>query len=216
MEKVLEIGKKIINNKGVQLGVFILGVFFSFFILDIRLRMLTYQYVNFYAWDALSPFLFTVSWIALFIMLLLLLPKKARRIIYSLLLIAFNILTLAQYIHIQVLDRFFGVYDLFLAGEGAGYFTSVLNVIDGNILWTLGLSLISYVAMLFLIKYQSEFTKGKIYYGVIILVGLSLFFIPRFVAIDSFGEKMLGNEALVAQMFETVTKSLIIRVEIWH
>ncbi len=199
MEKVLEIGKKIINNKGVQLGVFILGVFFSFFILDIRLRMLTYQYVNFYAWDALSPFLFTVSWIALFIMLLLLLPKKARRIIYSLLLIAFNILTLAQYIHIQVLDRFFGVYDLFLAGEGAGYFTSVLNVIDGNILWTLGLSLISYVAMLFLIKYQSEFTKGKIYYGVIILVGLSLFFIPRFVAIDSFGEKMLGNEALVAQ-----------------
>ena len=89
--RLCELGKKIINNKGVQLGVFILGVFFSFFILDIRLRMLTYQYVNFYAWDALSPFLFTVSWIALFIMLLLLLPKKARRIIYSLLLIAFNI-----------------------------------------------------------------------------------------------------------------------------
>ncbi len=114
--------KKVFKSK-IFLNLIVIGLLFSsFYSLDVALRIYSNQYVNAYSWYHFSPNLFTFSWISLFIGIFYLLPKKARNKVYFIILIFFNIITFAEFLHFKMLDRFFAFSDLFLAKEGSGYF----------------------------------------------------------------------------------------------
>ena len=78
MDKVKEVIKKIIASRGVQLSFIIVLMTASLLTLDGAIRNISNQYQTFYKWTELAPWLFSLSWIFLFEMLLFLIPKKWR------------------------------------------------------------------------------------------------------------------------------------------
>ena len=119
--------KKIWNNEIIKHLIIMIGIFSSFFILDLSLRIFSNQYVGFYKWIHYAPNLFTFSWIFLIIGILYLLPKKIRMIVYSILVIISNLLVYAEYLHFSILKRFFTFSDILLAKEGSNYFLYAIS-----------------------------------------------------------------------------------------
>lgn len=184
---------KFFENQIVTNFLIISGTFFTFVILDLGIRYFSNQYTNFYGWTHASPFFFTISWIFFFLMVLYLLPKKMRMITYSILTGIFNILVLAQMIHQKILGRFFGIYDLFLAGEGAGYFMAALKQITPAMILLFFLSILSCVVVCLIIHFQKEPIKTRKYYFIVLALGLCGFTCFRLMAIDRLGEKTEAN-----------------------
>lgn len=161
---------------------------FSFLILDVFLRYFSNQYVDVYGFTHASPLFFSVSWIFLFIMIFYLFPKKAKMIAYATLNIIFNILTLAQILHMKILNRFFGLSDVLLVGEGADYFGYALSNIDFFTCVLVGVSIISMLLTLLLMKKAKEFKRNISYFSIVLLSGILLFAGFRVLAIDKLGE----------------------------
>ena len=158
------------NNQIFRNLLIISGIFISFFILDVSLRYFSNQYVGFYGWLRSAPNLFTFSWIFLIIGVLYLLPKKAMMITYSILIIISNIIVYAEFLHFQVLKRFFMFSDLFLAGEGKDYFTFAIGKTNLKIVLVLFISLLTMVVTLFIMNKTKKVMKDKYYYIYLILV----------------------------------------------
>lgn len=170
----MKVVKQIWNNQIFRHLLIMGGIFFSFLVLDVSLRYFSNQYVGFFGWARSAPNLFTFSWIFLIIGILYLLPKKAKMITYSITLIISNIIVYAEYLHFQVLKRFFTFSDLFLAGEGADYFSFAIGKTNIKILLVLFLSLASFAVTLFLIHKTEELKKNKCYYIGIVLATIIL------------------------------------------
>jgi len=182
--------KKIWNNQIFRHLLIIGGIFCSFFSLDLTLRIFSNQYVGFYEWIHLAPNLFTLSWILLIIGILYLLPKKARMITYSTLLIISNIIVYAEYIHFKILKRFFTFSDLFLAGEGMSYFKPAIGETDLTIIGILFISLLAMTITLFLIKKTEEIKRNKYYYIFFIFITIILVGGTRMLADNRLGIKV--------------------------
>lgn len=170
----MKVVKKIWNSKIFRHLLIIGGIFFSFLVIDVFLRYFSNQNIMFYGWARSAPNLFSFSWIFLAIGLLYLLPKKARMVIYPILLIASNIIVYAEYIHFRVLKRFFTFSDLFLAGEGMSYFRAAIGETDLTIIGVLFISLLAMAITLFLIKKTEEIKRDKYYYIFTILISIIL------------------------------------------
>ncbi len=165
-----------------------MGMGFSLLVIDVMLRYFSNQYVMAYRFTHASPLFFSISWILLFMGICYLLPKKGRMILYTIGTVAFNILAVAQILHMKVLNRFFGLSDLFLAGEGSDYFLFAIKKIDW---FTIGMVVISLSAMgitLFLMKRTKEFPRNRYYYLIVLLVTILLVSSFRFLAIKRLGE----------------------------
>ena len=188
MQKIKENLKKIFSNVYFQNIVIMMGMGFSFLILDIGLRYFSNKHVLIYKFTHASPNLFSVSWILLFMMIFYLFSKKKKAWIYGISLVIFNILTIAQILHMKVLNRFFGISDVLLASEGSDYFLFALKKID---LYTCGLILLSILSMIvtcILIKKFKEFDKNLKYYFLVVIIGISSFSLFRYVAINRLGK----------------------------
>lgn len=173
---------------------FLLGFFFlSFMCLDLGIRYFSNQYTAFYGWTHASPFFFSLSWVFLFFFFLMLLPKKGRLIIYSILIGFFNILVLAQMLHQSILGRFFHVYDLFLTGEGAGYFLSSFQWITPYMVGLLFVSIISYICGCFLISTEPSWKHTMPYYTRLSICLLASFLLFRGLAFERLGEPSAAN-----------------------
>lgn len=162
--------------------------FFSFMSLDLGIRYFSNQYTGFYGWTHASPFFFSVSWIFLFFFFVMLLPKKRRVITYGILIGLFQVLVLAQMLHQSILGRFFSVYDLFLTGEGAGYFLSSFRWITPYMVSLLFLSIVSCIFGCFLFSAEPVYKRKNSYYtrlGICLLSGFVLF---RGLAFERLGE----------------------------
>ena len=173
MQKIKENLKKIFSNVYFQNIFIMMGMGFSFLILDIGLRYFSNKHVLIYKFTHASPNLFSVSWILLFMMIFYLFSKKKKAWIYGISLVIFNILTIAQILHMKVLNRFFGISDVLLASEGSDYFLFALKKID---LYTCGLILLSILSMIvtcILIKKFKEFDKNIKYYFLVVIIGIS-------------------------------------------
>lgn len=193
MKRLRELSAKIIEDKTISLFVMISGIMLSILVLDIGIRYISNQYHLFYEWTHFSPLFFSVSWLILIVGILMILPKKARMITYGSLVFIMNIYVLAEIIHLKVLDRFFGIYDLFLAGEGAGYFLASLKMIDLKTIGLLVLSISIAVITLLIMKYRNEYATSKKYYSIVIIVVICLFSTTRYLALDKLGEAVNGN-----------------------
>ena len=109
-------------------------------------------------------------------------------VLYTIITVSFNILTLAQILHMMVLNRFFGLSDLFLVGEGNDYFGFALKKIDGFTILLIGVSMLTMFFTLVLMKKAKEFSRNTIYYSLVLSLGIVLFSSFRYFAIDRLGE----------------------------
>ena len=180
--------KQLLNNVIVRNLFIIAGMFISFYILDVALRIFSNQYVGFYRWIHYSPNLFTFSWIFLFIGVLYLLPKKAKMITYSILVIISNILVYAEYLHYSILKRFFTFSDILLTKEGSDYFLYAISKTSFKIILIIIISLLCMVITLYLIKKTEEISKNKYYYLSMILITITLVSGTRMLAIHKLGK----------------------------
>ena len=162
--------KKIWNNEIIKHLIIMIGIFSSFFILDLSLRIFSNQYVGFYKWIHYAPNLFTFSWIFLIIGILYLLPKKIRMIVYSILVIISNLLVYAEYLHFSILKRFFTFSDILLAKEGSNYFLYAISKTSLKMIVVLALSLSFMIITLIVMKKTKEMTRNQYYYIGLILV----------------------------------------------
>lgn len=180
--------KQLLNNVVVRNLFIIAGMFMSFYILDVALRIFSNQYVGFYRWIHYSPNLFTFSWIFLFIGTLYLLPKKVKMITYSILVIINNILVYAEYLHFSILKRFFTFSDILLTKEGSDYFLYAISKTSFKIILVILASLLCMVITLYLIKKTEEISKNKYYYLSMVLITITLVSGTRMLAIHKLGK----------------------------
>lgn len=182
--------KKILNNLIFRHLMIMTGIFVSFFILDLALRMYSNQYVGFYDWNHYAPNLFTFSWIFLIIGILYLLPKKVRMITYVVLFIFNHIIVYAEYLHFSILKRFFTFSDLLLAKEGSEYFLYAISKSSIKIILVLFVSLLVTAITLFLMKKTEEVKKDHYYYIYLVLVMIILVGGTRMLANYTLGSKV--------------------------
>ena len=160
--------------------VIILGVMFTFLILDVGIRCFLWKDVGFVSYRSFSPLAFSVSYVLILLMFIFLFPKKFK-VMYITGAVIFNIYTFAQMLHFKILSNFFSVVSLFLAGEGAEYLSYIFSSIDIKMLALVLVSILSVVVVLFLEKKfllfeEYKATKKKnvlvIVFTLILIVGL--------------------------------------------
>lgn len=188
MKKIHAMLKTLANNKILKNIVIICGIIFTFLFFDVGLRIISNEYINFYPFDTKAPLFFSVSYVVLLILIIYLVPKKIGIILYGTTTIISSILTLAQILHLKILGRFFGPYDLFLAKEGSDYFLYAIKQINIGILL---LILIPILSMIFIAKIINSTNNRKTlkYYLILLIICLPLIYTFRTGAFNSLGEK---------------------------
>lgn len=170
--------------------IIILGIFSSFFILDVSLRIYSNQYVGFYRWIHYAPNLFTFSWIFLIIGFLYLLPKKIRIITYGILSIISNLIIYAEYLHFSVLKRFFTFSDILLVKEGSDYFLYAMSKTSIKIIFVMLLSISITIITIWIMNRTKEISKNRYYYFLLILATIVLIGSTRILANYKLGRKV--------------------------
>ncbi len=102
-----------------------------FIIIDIATRLFGIN-VNFYGLFRLTPRLFTVSYIVLFVGLSIYLKNKYGKLLYSVLFLIFFVLYFVQNVYYSTMGNFFSFSLMALAGEGSDYALDALK--NSNIL----------------------------------------------------------------------------------
>ena len=169
------------NKKNTIMNIIIIiFVCLSYLSLDIGLRYITYDGYKFYHYKNIVPILFSLSWISLFLGIFYLIRPKRRKVFYIITLVISNILCLSQYLHFRTLNRFYGISDIFLIGEGSKYFNHTLTYIDYKLLTIMLISIIfSVIPIIFSKKYHEQ-VRDKSYFcflamiTIISVIGLSL------------------------------------------
>lgn len=121
----------------------------TFFIVDICLRYFT-RSLGYYSIFELAPSLFSLCWIAVFIVVLSLIPRKAGQIIYAILFGVWSIYAVIQYAYFLIFNKFFFLSDVLNASEGGNYLNYVTDTFNGYLFLMLGLFLALGIAGFFL------------------------------------------------------------------
>ncbi len=95
-------------------------------------------------------FLFNIGWIFLIIAFCwIVLPKKAGKIVFSVICIVFLALGVSQYVYFKIFEQFFWLRSIALAGEATGYTDYIFQMIDSrliiSILLTIGLLVLALI-----------------------------------------------------------------------
>jgi phosphoglycerol transferase MdoB-like AlkP superfamily enzyme len=149
--------------------IIIIGMILSYLIIDVGLRFITYDNYKFYEYTKLTPSLFSLSFISIYVGIFYLLKKRYRQIFYIINLLIFNLICYSQYLHFKVLQRFYSINDLFLAKEGFNYFKYAVNKSDIKIFIVIILSLILGISVSLLSKKYNETYRDKLYFIFMIL-----------------------------------------------
>lgn len=145
----------------------------TFGALDVWLRYKT-RSIGLYSITELAPNLLTLLWAVLLSSLVSLIPsRKWGRIAYGVVYFFYFIYTVVQFGVYLVLDRFVYVTDLFLAGEGAGYASWVMQFITPSLIAQL-LALIGFgvLGIVFFPKKPAAPKKAALIRGVAALVAV--------------------------------------------
>lgn len=103
----------------------------TFFVVDFSLRFFT-RWLGYYSIFELAPSLFSLCWIAIFIVALSMMPQKIGRIIYVVWYSIWSIYILIQYVYCLIFNKFFFLSDIQNASEGKQYLNYVVDVISIN------------------------------------------------------------------------------------
>ena len=115
--------------------------------------------VSFYSLFRVTPRLFSVAWITLFIGLSLNIKNKYSRLVYSTIFFIFFVLFIVQNIYYSTMNNFFGFSLMSLAGEGSDYFLDALK--NTSIVVYLAIILLIILYIFIMKKYPKEVSYNK-------------------------------------------------------
>ena len=187
------------KNKNIIMNlIIILSMSISYLILDLGLRFITYNYYKFYPYYKLTPNLFSLAFISLYIGIYYLIKKKYRKIFYIINILLFTIITYSQYLHFKIFDRFYNINDVFLAKEGVGYFEYAMSKTDFSIIIVILLSITLTIITLKLSKKHHEKYRDKMYFSFSILFTILCFISFFLIAYLKLGKETLDGKASYA------------------
>lgn len=130
--KIIEMeGIKMLKNKIVnymQWFTYVMMIV-SFLIPDYVLRRWIYA-IGFVDLKEAAPYLFSFAWTILFVIIVISLPQKMGKIVYSFLTIFWYIVASAQYIYYKIFDKMIWVKDITVAKEGSDFASYVIDKFD--------------------------------------------------------------------------------------
>ena len=142
------------NKKEVIKNILVyLAIIFTFLILDVGLRYLVREKIGFVSVKSFSPLAFSLSYVAILLLLCLIFNKKSK-LIYIVLTILANVYFVAQIVHFQILGNVFSLVSLFSVGEANDYLGYAITYINAKVLIVVLLSIAAMITVLVL-------TKGK-------------------------------------------------------
>lgn len=182
--------QKLLHSKWFHIGVMLSSFVLTFLLFDFVLRLLSNKATPFYRTRSLSPLLFSLSYILLLGSILYCIGLKKGKYIYGAVASIFGILTFIQIFHLKILDRFFGINDIFLAKEGSDYLSYVVSIINLKMIF-LAIVIVALIAFTIFMMNKVELpnTSFKIKVGIILL---SFFCIlcMRGIAIQRYGKSV--------------------------
>jgi phosphoglycerol transferase MdoB-like AlkP superfamily enzyme len=181
------------NKKLFIILICLVGIFFSYLILDVSMRYLLWKNIGFVSYKSFSPLAFSISYVLFLLFIIIVFPKVFKPT-YIITVILSNLYFLAQMIHIKILGNFFSMTSLFSAGEGMHYLGYALSNIDIRMILIMLLSIISLIVVLLIIKKSNVNifdVKKKILWIIIIVI---LLFLSRFAAIYKLGKPVAYYE----------------------
>ena len=131
--------------------------------------------VSFYSLFKVTPRLFSVAYIILFIGIALNVKKKYSKFTYSLFFFIFFILFIAQNIYYSTMSNFFGFSILALAGEGSDYFLDALKNCNIFVYIFIIILIVNYVIIMKRYPKNVKYNKSKIIKIAIIFILLHIF-----------------------------------------
>ena len=148
-----ECKNKIIKNK--LLDIVLLAC--PFIVMDIATRLFGTS-ITFYPVYSITPRLFSLAYIILFIGISINIKKKYSKLVYTGFFIIFFVLFLVQNVYYSIMNNFFGFSIMALAGEGSAYFLDALK--KSNVLVYI-IAVIIFIIYLLAIKRFPEATYNK-------------------------------------------------------
>ena len=147
--------------------------FFSFFLLDLGFRWIYLFTGHTPLWD-IAPVVFSIAWALILTAVLLLVPRRPRRVLMLVFSLLFCGLTATHGIFLHVFNRFFRVTDFSFAGDGAAFLDLSYFMLSKR---ALALMVGSFVLMLiafFLTRKCSGFRPVRLIVAVLLLaVGIT-------------------------------------------
>ncbi|MDD3392070.1 MAG: sulfatase-like hydrolase/transferase [Bacilli bacterium] len=119
----------------------------------------------------LSSFLFTLSYVELFIAFLLLFSKKLRKVILLTASLLITIMFVVNTIYFSMFGTFFSFNNLVLAGEGSGYFLTVINALDFKLI-TIFASLLVMIVLSFKYMPKQRYKSDMTFAIILLILGL--------------------------------------------
>ena len=165
----------------------LIGIIMSFLILDVGIRFFSRKPINFFPTMRLSPLLFSLSYIMIIILIIYKLPKKTSSIFYGFIYLFFWFFTLSQVIHFKILNKFFTVNDLMLAGEANQNLNFVLGYFGKMTILFFVTTLIIGIINILLIRKSHGFYKTFKKRTYLVLM-ITLVLITRFSALSLLGK----------------------------
>ena len=127
--------------------------------------------VSFYSFFRITPRLFSITYIILFIGISLNIKKKYSKLVYSIFFFIFFGLFIVQNIYYSTMNNFFGFSLMALAGEGSDYFLDALKNCNIFVYLAIILLLVIYIFIMKLYPKTVNYSKRKlIHVGVVFLV----------------------------------------------
>ena len=132
-----------------------------FVIMDISTRLFG-SAISFYSIFKITPRLFSVAYIILFLGISLNVSKKHGKLWYSLFFILFFILFLVHNIYYSTMNNFFGFSLMALAGEGSDYFLDALKNCNLLVYLVAVITFVNYVLALKYFPRKTEYSKKNL------------------------------------------------------
>lgn len=144
-----------------------------FIIMDLATRIFGNS-ISYYSVFRITPRLFSLAYIILFIGISLNIKKKYSKFIYSLFFFFFFVMFMVQNIYFSTMGNFFGFSLMALAGEGSDYFLDALRNTNILVYIVIILLIINYVIAIKRFPKNISYNKKKLKYIVIVFISLHI------------------------------------------
>jgi Phosphoglycerol transferase and related proteins, alkaline phosphatase superfamily len=113
--------KKILQNENIKTLILFSSLFLFFFLIDLFFRIIYAEEVSIYVWYKKITNLFTICYSLLFALIIYSLPRKIGKLVFIISSTITYIFLFIQSFHFKAMGRFFGIDDIFFAGEASAY-----------------------------------------------------------------------------------------------
>ena len=144
-----------------------------FIIMDLATRIFGNS-ISYYSIFRITPRLFSLAYIILFIGISLNIKKKYSKLVYSIFFFFFFVMFIVQNIYFSTMGNFFGFSLMALAGEGSDYFLDALKNTNILVYIVMILLIINYIIAMKRFPKNTCYDKKKLKYIVIVFIALHI------------------------------------------